>query len=96
MHYKVLFKKRSIDQWYSLGNYKNKQLAKVIAKGEYYYRGGCTPDYEIIKTTEPVNNNTIPSHLFDTLIEVVGFLNSEEQEIFRDEHIKYLKKIGRL
>ena len=92
MGYKVLFRKRSIDLEYDLGTYKTKTIAEVVAKGEYYYRGGMTPDYRIVRSSEQINS--IPEHLYDVLLQVHGFLSSEEQEVFRDHHIDYLKRRG--
>ena len=93
MSYKVLFKKRITDkEWYDVGSYSSHNLAIVVAKGEYYYRGGVTPEYQIIKSNEEIQS--IPEYLYPTLTYCVGFLSSEEQEVFRDEHFKYLRAKG--
>jgi hypothetical protein len=93
MSFEVLFKKRIIDEkYYSLGEYESYTTASVVAKGEYYYRGGCTPVYKIIKSSK--RPQKIPEHLYPILIRVVGFLTSDEQEIFKNHHLDYLKKKG--
>jgi hypothetical protein len=95
MSYGVLFRKRVIDkEWYSLGAYATHTLATVVAKGEYYYRGGVTPEYKVVDSDQP--SQTIPSYLYPTLISCVGFLTSEEQEVFKNEHLKYLRSMGEL
>jgi hypothetical protein len=95
MNYKVLFKKRITDEEeYSLGVYDSETLASVVAKGEYYYRGGCTPEYRFESSNE--ESQDIPEYLYPTLIQVVGFLTAEEQEVFRDRHINFLSKSGLL
>lgn len=92
MSYKVLFRKREMDPEYSLGTYYSHVLAMVVAKGEYYYRGGCTPTYRIVKSSEKPER--IPGHLYEVLTRVVGFLTSEEQEVFKDQHFVYLRNKG--
>jgi hypothetical protein len=93
MSYKVLFKKRIIDKdWYDLGSYATYDIAMVVAKGEYYYRGGVTPEYEIVECNKLPQE--IPPYLYPTLIYCAGFLSSEEQEAFRNEHFKYLRTKG--
>ena len=92
MSYQVLFRKREMDPEYSVGFYYSYTLAMVVAKGEYYYRGGMTPTYRIIKSNEKPHR--IPDHLYEVLTRVVGFLTSEEQEVFRDQHFVYLRAKG--
>lgn len=92
MNYKVLFQKRSTEPEYELGTFSSYTMASLVAKGEYYYRGGVTPDYRIIESTEAPER--IPEHLYDVLVQAVGFLSTEEQEVFRDEHFKYLRRKG--
>lgn len=93
MNYKVLFKKRSIDpEQYDVGVYSSYLVASVVAKGEYYYRGGMTGEYDIIETSDEAQR--FPEHLYPTLIQVVGFLTNEEQEVFKESHLKYLKRKG--
>lgn len=93
MSYKILFKKREIDpEHYDLGSYYSYALATVVAKGEYYYRGGCTPTWKIVKSSE--RPQKIPEHLYEVLTRVVGFLTSEEQEVFKNQHLDYLRSVG--
>ena len=92
MSYKVLFRKREMDPEYSVGSYYSHTLAMVAAKGEYYYRGGMTPTYRIVKCSEKPHR--LPEHLYEVLTRVVGFLSTEEQEVFRDEHFVYLRTKG--
>ena len=91
--FKVLFRKREIDvDYYDMGSYRSYTLATLVAKGEYYYRGGCTPTWKIIKSSE--RPQRIPEHLYEVLTRVVGFLTSEEQEVFKNHHLDYLKRMG--
>lgn len=95
MSFKVLFKKRIIDpEWYDVGSYATHDIAMVVAKGEYYWRGGWTPEYKIVKDSR--RPQRIPEYLYPTLIECVMFLTTEEQKAFKDQHLDYLKKIGEL
>ncbi len=95
MNYEVLFKKRTIDtEEYSLGVYDSETIASVVAKGEYYYRGGVTPEYRFVSSKEKPQD--IPTYLYPTLVQVVGFLTAEEQEVFRDRHVSFLSRTGQL
>lgn len=95
MNYEVLFKKTSTDtKEYSLGVYDSKTLASVVAKGEYYYRGGISPEYRFKKSLD--KSQDIPEYLYPILVRVVGFLTSEEQEVFRERHVNFLSRNGQL
>ena len=92
MRYKVLFKKRRNDEPYILGVFENEATANLVAQGEYHYRGGMTGSYEISKSF--YNPEPIPEYLYPILLQTYSFLSTEEQEVFRDHHINYLKRKG--
>jgi hypothetical protein len=95
MSFKVLFKKRITDpEWYDVGSYATHDIAMVVAKGQYYYRGGMTPEYKVVKCTR--RPERIPEYMYPILIQCVTFLTTEEQKAFKDQHLDYLRKIGEI